>query len=374
MLLAAARVAGRRRAVSSTVSRRRFASTTVSQSVWQQTDSKQQRRKGRLGGAAVSLEADSNSAWGSNLRGLGHNNYLGKILNARVYDITAETPLTPAPLLSSRLANSVLIKREDLHPVFSFKIRGAYNKIAQLSREQLAAGVVACSAGNHAQGVALSATHLGTDAVIVMPTGTPSIKVEAVRKFRGTVKLHGASYDEAQAEAMRLVETEGRTLIHPFDDPDVIAGQGTIGAEILRQMTGKPLDAIFVCCGGGGMLAGIATYVKRVRPDVMIVGVEAEDAAGMTTSLRNGKRSTLDSVGIRTATLQPKTNTDYTRREQPAHHFCCCSRAPEALSMRALRESAGRAACCGQASLPTAPRSRRSALRRSASATSWWTT
>lgn len=143
----------------------------------------------------------------------------------------------------------MLLKREDLQPVFSFKIRGAYNKIAQLSREQLQAGVVACSAGNHAQGVALSAVHLGIDAIIIMPKGTPEIKVDAVRKLRGNVRLHGANYDEAQAEAMRLVETEGRTLIHPFDDPLVIAGQGTIGAEILKQTTGKPLHAVFVCCG-----------------------------------------------------------------------------------------------------------------------------
>ena len=223
------------------------------------------------------LEADTNTSWGGNLRGLGHNNYLGKILNARVYEVAVETPLQPAPTLSAKLANTVLIKREDLQPVFSFKIRGAHNKIASLSREQVARGIVACSAGNHAQGVALSATNLGIDAVIVMPTATPAIKVDAVRKFGGTVVLHGDNYDEAQEEAMRRVESEGRTLIHPFDDPLVIAGQGTIGLEVLKQMNGKPLDAIFVCCGGGGMLAGIAAYVKRVRPQVMVIGVEAED-------------------------------------------------------------------------------------------------
>jgi threonine dehydratase len=233
--------------------------------------------------------------------------------------------------MQRRLANTVLLKREDLQPIFSFKIRGAYNKIAQLSREQLAAGVVACSAGNHAQGVALSAVHLGIDAIIIMPKGTPAIKVDAVRKLRGNVRLHGDNYDEAQAEAMRLVESEGRTLIHPFDDPLVIAGQGTIGAEILKQTTGKPLHAVFVCCGGGGMLAGIAAYIKRVRPvcrvapthqprrewtrrelsrfvpvvvcaarvqGVLIIGVEAEDAAGMTTSLRNGQRTALETVGL----------------------------------------------------------------------------
>ena len=244
------------------------------------------------------LHADTNTSWGGNLRGLGHNNYLGKILNARVYEVARETPLQPAPLLSAQLGNNILLKREDLQPVFSFKIRGAYNKIAALPREKLDAGIVACSAGNHAQGVAMSAAHLGCDAIIVMPKGTPGIKVDGVRKLRGNVLLHGNNYDEAQAEAMRLVETEGRTLIHPFDDPMVIAGQGTIGAEIHRDTTGKPLDAIFVCCGGGGMLAGIATYIKRVRPEVMVIGVEAEDAAGMTASLRAGKRVSLDSVGL----------------------------------------------------------------------------
>ena len=244
------------------------------------------------------LEADTNPGFGANVRGLGHNNYLGKILNARVYDLARETPLQHAANLSAQLQNRVLLKREDMQPVFSFKIRGAYNKIAQLSREQLAAGIVACSAGNHAQGVALSAVHLGIDAVIIMPTATPAIKVNAVRKLGGNVVLHGSNYDEAAAEAMRRVAQEGRTLIHPFDDPLVIAGQGTIAMEILRQTTGKPLHAIFVCCGGGGMLAGIAAYVKRVRPGVLVIGVEAEDAAGMTASIKAGKLTTLDQVGI----------------------------------------------------------------------------
>ena len=244
------------------------------------------------------LEADTNPGFGANVRGLGHNNYLGKILNANVYDVAVETPLQHAANLSAQLQNRVLLKREDMQPVFSFKIRGAYNKIAQLSREQLAAGIVACSAGNHAQGVALSAVHLGIDAVIIMPTATPAIKVNAVRKLGGNVVLHGSNYDEAAAEAMRRVAQEGRTLIHPFDDPLVIAGQGTIAMEILRQTTGKPLHAIFVCCGGGGMLAGIAAYVKRVRPGVLVIGVEAEDAAGMTASIKAGKLTTLDQVGI----------------------------------------------------------------------------
>ena len=249
------------------------------------------------GADKLPLEADTNTSWGGNLRGLGHNNYLGKILNARVYEVAVETPLQPAPTLSAKLGNTVLLKREDLQPVFSFKIRGAHNKIASLSREQVARGIVACSAGNHAQGVSLSASTLGIDAVIVMPTATPAIKVDGVRKFGGTVVLHGNNYDEAQAEAMRRVESEGRTLIHPFDDPLVIAGQGTIGLEVLKQMNGKPLDAIFVCCGGGGMLAGIAAYVKRVRPQVMIIGVEAADGAGMTASLKAGVRTSLETVG-----------------------------------------------------------------------------
>ena len=279
--------------------------STLSDEVKLQTHHDEEVRKRRLSSIAgisrpvrfATLE-DSSSGFGANVRGLGHNNYLGKILNSRVYDIAIETPLQRAPILSTQLNNTVYLKREDLQPVFSFKIRGAYNKIAQLSREQQLAGIVACSAGNHAQGVAMSAAHLGIDAIIVMPTGTPAIKVDAVRKLRGNVKLHGSNYDEAQAEAMRLVETEGRTLIHPFDDPLVIAGQGTIGAEVLKHMTGKPLHAIFVCCGGGGMLAGIAAYIKRVRPGVLVIGVEAEDAAGMTASLRNGELTQLETVGL----------------------------------------------------------------------------
>lgn len=231
-------------------------------------------------------------------------NYLGKILNARVYEIVKETPLEKAETLSALMGNTILLKREDVHSVHSFKIRGAYNKISQLSGEQLRRGVVACSAGNHAQGVALSAASLGIDATIVMPTATPAIKVSAVSKLlaRGTpgsrVVLHGANYDEAQSEATRISTEKGSSLIHPFDDPLVIAGQGTIGMEICKQTTGKALDAIFVCCGGGGMLAGIAAYVKRVRPSTMVIGVEAEEAAGMTESLRAGKPVTLDSVGL----------------------------------------------------------------------------
>ena len=226
------------------------------------------------------------------------NEYLQRILTARVYDVALDTPLQPAHTMSSRTNHEILFKREDLQPVFSFKIRGAYNCLANLSEAQQKAGVVAWSAGNHAQGVALSAARLGLDATIIMPTGTPAIKVDAVRDHGGNVVLHGNTFDDAQDEALRLVRVEGRTLIHPFDDPYVIAGQGTIAMEILKSRNGKPLDAIFVCCGGGGMLAGIASYVKSVRPDVRVIGVEAEDAAGMTESLREGQVTALDSVGL----------------------------------------------------------------------------
>lgn len=247
-------------------------------------------------------------------------NYLGKILNARCYEIVEETPLVKAEAMSAELRNTILLKREDVHTVHSFKIRGAYNKISQLPREYLRQGVVACSAGNHAQGVALSAAKLGIDATIVMPTGTPAIKVNAVSKLlsRGTpasrVLLHGVNYDEAQAEATRICEEQGAALIHPFNDPLVIAGQGTIGMEICKQTTGKALDAIFVCCGGGGMLAGIAAYVKRVRPSTMVIGVESEEAAGMTASLRAGKVVSLDSVGLFVDGAAVKTIGDETYR------------------------------------------------------------
>mmetsp|Transcript_14590 Transcript_14590/g.40548 ORF Transcript_14590/g.40548 Transcript_14590/m.40548 type:complete len:599 (-) Transcript_14590:139-1935(-) len=227
--------------------------------------------------------------------------YLNRILNARVYEAAIETDLQHAKNLSAQLKNTVLLKREDLQPVFSFKIRGAYNKMAHLSPDELRNGVVACSAGNHAQGVALSSRMLNVRAVIVMPLATPTIKVNAVRSHGGPtveVRLFGNNYDEAAAEAKRLMAEEGMTMIHPFDDPHVIAGQGTIGLEILKSCVSRPLDAIFVCCGGGGMLAGIAAYVKKVRPSVKIIGVEAADAAGMTASLQQGEVVTLDHVGL----------------------------------------------------------------------------
>lgn len=227
--------------------------------------------------------------------------YEKMIISSKVYDIARYTALEYAPEFSSKLNNFVYFKREDTQPVYSFKIRGAYNKIAHLSHQEKKFGIVCCSAGNHAQGVAMSAAALNLDAKIVMPLATPEIKVRSVRQQGGkfaTVVLHGKNYDEAALEAKRLEKVEKRTMILPFDDPHVIAGQATIGMEILQDTTGKPLDCIFVCCGGGGMLAGIATWVKSIRPSVKVIGVEAEDAAGMTESLRRDKVVELDSVGL----------------------------------------------------------------------------
>ena len=226
-----------------------------------------------------------------------HPDYLEKILNAQVYDVAVETPLDPAPNLSARIGNPILFKREDMQPVFSFKLRGAYNKIAQLSPERLKRGVICASAGNHAQGVALSAAKVSCRAVIVMPTTTPAIKIQAVRNRGGEVVLAGDSYDEAYAHALELEKTQKLTFVHPFDDPEVIAGQGTIGMEILRQHP-KPIHAVFCCVGGGGLISGVAAYVKRLRPETKIIGVEAVDAAAMTQSLQAGKRVRLKQVGL----------------------------------------------------------------------------
>lgn len=226
-----------------------------------------------------------------------HCDYLIQILNARVYDVAQETPLEVAPNLSRRLHNHVLLKREDMQSVFSFKLRGAYNKMAHLTPEQLQCGVIAASAGNHAQGVALAATKLGTRAVIVMPVVTPQVKINAVKARGGEVILHGNAYDDAYAHARKLAEEQGLTLIHPFDDPYVIAGQGTIGMEILRQCQ-QPIHAIFVAIGGGGLIAGIAAYVKRVRPEIKIIGVEPVDADAMKQSLETGERVQLAQVGL----------------------------------------------------------------------------
>jgi threonine dehydratase len=226
-----------------------------------------------------------------------HERYVEMILKARVYDVAIESPLEAAPRLSRRLGNRVLFKREDLQPVFSFKLRGAYNKIAHLSDTVAARGVICASAGNHAQGVALAARRRGIRAVIVMPQTTPAIKVQAVLDLGGEVVLEGDDFDAAFEAALTLARAQGLTLIHPFDDPDVIAGQGTIGMEILRQMSAPP-DAIFVPIGGGGLIAGIASYVKSLYPQVRIVGVEPDDAASMHDSLRAGRRVTLERVGI----------------------------------------------------------------------------
>ncbi|KAF2940972.1 hypothetical protein DAI22_03g313300 [Oryza sativa Japonica Group] len=222
--------------------------------------------------------------------------YLTSVLSSKVYDVAIESPLQLATKLSERLGVNLWIKREDLQPVFSFKLRGAYNMMAKLSREQLERGVICSSAGNHAQGVALSAQRLGCDAVIVMPVTTPEIKWRSVERLGATVVLKGDSYDEAQSYAKQRCEQEGRTFIPPFDHPDVISGQGTIGMEIVRQLQG-PLHAIFVPVGGGGLIAGIAAYVKRVRPEVKIIGVEPSDANAMALSLCHGQRVMLEQVG-----------------------------------------------------------------------------
>ena len=223
--------------------------------------------------------------------------YLEKILNAQVYDAAIETPLDFLPGLSARIGNTLLLKREDMQPVFSFKLRGAYNKIARLSPERLKRGVICASAGNHAQGVALSAAKIGCRAVIVMPTTTPAIKIDAVKSRGGEVVLAGDSFDEAYAHALELEKAEKLTFVHPFDDPDVIAGQGTIGMEILRQHP-RPIHAVFCCVGGGGLISGVAAYIKRLRPETKIIGVESVEADAMTQSLQAGKRVRLKQVGL----------------------------------------------------------------------------
>jgi len=223
--------------------------------------------------------------------------YLERILKARVYDVATETPLEPARALSERLKNRLLLKREDLQSVFSFKLRGAYNKMASLPRARLARGVIAASAGNHAQGVALAAQRLGCRAVIVMPITTPRIKVDAVEARGAEVRLYGDSYSEAYQEALRIRRKRGLTFVHPYDDPEVIAGQGTIGMEIVRQHPGE-LDAIFVPVGGGGLISGIASYIKKITPRTRIVGVEPVDADAMARSLKAGRRVRLDQVGL----------------------------------------------------------------------------
>lgn len=224
-------------------------------------------------------------------------NYTEKIQNSHVYDVAKKTPLQFQPNLSARINNRVLLKREDMQPVFSFKLRGAYNKMASLPSDVLQRGVIAASAGNHAQGVALAAQKLKCRAVIVMPTTTPAIKINAVKARGAEVVLFGDSYSDAYVKALELEQSEKLTFVHPYDDPDVIAGQGTIAMEILNAHP-EPIEAIFCCVGGGGLLAGIATYIKAIRPEIKIIGVEAKDAEAMTESLKQGKRVMLDQVGL----------------------------------------------------------------------------
>ncbi len=225
------------------------------------------------------------------------NAYIKKILNAPVYDVVRETPVDDAPLMSRRLQCEVMYKREDLQPIFSFKCRGAYNKMASLTEAQRACGVVAASAGNHAQGVALAAQRLGVKAKIVMPVTTPQIKVDAVRGRGAQVVLFGDTFDQASVHAAELVASEGLTFLHPFDDPDVIAGQGTVAIEVARQVS-RPLDYVFIPCGGGGLLAGMAVYLRYVWPNVRIIGVEPEDAACAKAALEKGRRVVLKEVGL----------------------------------------------------------------------------
>jgi threonine dehydratase len=223
--------------------------------------------------------------------------YVRRILDARVYDVAMQSPLDAMPRLSARLGGDILLKREDLQPIFSFKIRGAYNRIARLSLEARACGVICASAGNHAQGVALSAHRLGIKATIVMPVTTPQIKIDAVRHWAGEVVLKGDTFDDAYAHAKSLETAHGFTFIHPFDDPDVIAGQGTIGVEILQQHA-DPIEAIFVPVGGGGLASGIASYVKFLHPEIKVIGVEPVDAASMKAAIEAGERVILDRVGL----------------------------------------------------------------------------
>ncbi|WP_420227047.1 threonine ammonia-lyase, biosynthetic [Pigmentiphaga litoralis] len=223
--------------------------------------------------------------------------YLKRILTAKVYDVAVETALDPAPQLSARIGNTVLLKREDTQSVFSFKLRGAYNKMANLPPKVLARGVIAASAGNHAQGVALAAQRMGCRAVIVMPVTTPQVKVDAVRARGADVVLFGESFTDAYHHAKELEAKQKLTFVHPFDDPDVIAGQGTIGMEILRQHPGQ-LDAIFVAIGGGGLISGVAAYVKALRPEIKIIGVQTEESDAMMQSVRKGRRVTLPDVGL----------------------------------------------------------------------------
>ena len=251
----------------------------------------------QMAGTRRSLAPKKNSKTAAAPGALTLADYLQKILTARVYDVARETALQPARGLSRRLGNQVLLKREDSQPVFSFKLRGAYNKMAHLSAEQLQRGVICASAGNHAQGVALSARKLGSRALVVMPVTTPKLKIDAVRALGGEVVLQGESYSDAYLHAKDLEREQGLTFVHPFDDPDVIAGQGTVAMEILRQHPG-PIAAVFVAIGGGGLISGVAAYLKSVRPEIKVIGVQMNDSDAMLRSVRAGKRVTLADVGL----------------------------------------------------------------------------
>ena len=247
--------------------------------------------------------AAASAAAGVGTAAVGDPDYLLAVVQAsiRIAPVVTLTPLAPMPLLAARVGAPFLLKREDLQPIFSFKIRGAYNKMAALPRELLARGVICASAGNHAQGVALAARALGARATIVMPRATPALKVDAVRARGGDlvdVVLAGDTFDDAAARARELEAALGATFVHPFDDPDVIAGQGTVALEMLRQVGDAPLEAVFVCVGGGGLLAGMAAVIKRLRPGVLVFGVEAEDSDAMAQSLAAGRRVTLPAVGL----------------------------------------------------------------------------
>ncbi|MFZ3141107.1 threonine ammonia-lyase, biosynthetic [Polaromonas sp.] len=251
--------------------------------------------------ATVPPEASAKPARKPSIQALGPADYLKKILTARVYDVAVESALEPAKTLSLRLNNTVLLKREDQQPVFSFKLRGAYNKMAHLTPAQLKKGVICASAGNHAQGVAMSAQKLGSRAVIVMPTTTPQLKIDAVRGWGGEVVLYGDSYSDAYTHSVKLQKEQGLTFVHPFDDPDVIAGQGTIAMEILRQLQtlgSRRLDAVFVAIGGGGLISGVANYIKAVRPEIKVIGVQMNDSDAMMQSVAAKKRVTLADVGL----------------------------------------------------------------------------
>ncbi len=246
---------------------------------------------------AMQQQLTNKTAQKSTFTPADHLDYLRRVLNAKVYDVAIKTPLDTAVQLSERIGNTVLLKREDQQPVRSFKLRGAYNKMAQLTSAQLKKGVIAASAGNHAQGVALGAAKLGCKAVIVMPTTTPQVKVDAVLARGAQVVLHGDSYNDAYNHSLLLQDKHGYTFVHPFDDPDVIAGQGTIAKEILDAHTGA-LDYVFVAIGGGGLIAGMAAYIKAVRPDIKVIGVQTVDSNAMAQSLAAGKRLTLTDVGL----------------------------------------------------------------------------